>query len=318
MKELFKVDKNGTKYYREEVPCYRCGGHGIYYIGVCNNQLVPAHPDAGVCYRCNGKGTEIEVTKEYTPEYEAKLEARRFKKIEKELAKQKAEADAKNTKFFEDNGFDSNGDMWIVLGNTYSIKDDLKALGCTFSSRLGWHSNKALDSYPTLKVNVSEIYETNEAGVYIVYIKNDNDIEDRISKANKAIADVNKPDTSNSQYVGSVGNRLELTLTYVGSAKFSVPNFYDRDREDHMYIHNFVDGNGNVFIWKTSTNVHMEVKKPIKGEEGSWYTEYVHPNKNDIVTIKGTVKEHSEYKKIKQTVLTRVKVLGISSGSEKL
>ena len=52
------------------------------------------------------------------------------------------------------------------------------------------------------------------------------------------------------------------------------------------FLYRFVDDAGNVFVWKAS---------------GAY-------NVFDGVTIKGTVKDHSEYQGVKQTVLTRCKI----------
>ena len=54
------------------------------------------------------------------------------------------------------------------------------------------------------------------------------------------------------------------------------------------------DAAGNVYTWKTANNIGYE------DAEGVW-------QKPEEFTIKGTVKEHSEYRGEKQTVLTRCK-----------
>lgn len=90
-KYLVKVCKNGTKVWEEEVKCDRCGGVGIYFIAVCNNQGVPAHPDNGRCFKCGGTGRMIQRTLEYTPEHEAELEAQRKARAEKKAAEWKAQ-----------------------------------------------------------------------------------------------------------------------------------------------------------------------------------------------------------------------------------
>lgn len=102
MATLIRVDRNGTKYFEGDVPCDRCDGKGIYYIGICNGQLVPSWVDQGVCFKCGGSGVQHSTWKEYTPEYEAKLEARRKARREKyeaehaeEIAKAQAEREAK-------------------------------------------------------------------------------------------------------------------------------------------------------------------------------------------------------------------------------
>ena len=85
--------------------------------------------------------------------------------------------------------------------------------------------------------------------------------------------------TSPSNHVGVVGDRIkvEATLTRVAY----VPN-YD------CYSHDFVDEHGNVFNWFTSRKI---------GEVG------------DAVSVMGTIKNHNEFKGVKQTALTRCKVL---------
>ena len=88
MRELIRVDKNGTKYYNTTCKCYKCGGSGIYCWGAVIN-LVPQY--SGVCYSCNGSGVVTTVEKEYTPEHEAKLQAQRAKRQEKKDAERRAE-----------------------------------------------------------------------------------------------------------------------------------------------------------------------------------------------------------------------------------
>jgi hypothetical protein len=54
------------------------------------------------------------------------------------------------------------------------------------------------------------------------------------------------------------------------------------------YIHTFKAGD-NTLVWKTTKGLSIE--------------------ENTEVTLKGTIKEHTEYKEEKQTVLTRCKVI---------
>lgn len=90
-----------------------------------------------------------------------------------------------------------------------------------------------------------------------------------------------------SQYVGEIGERLEVRATYLFSGWWEQRSFSGYGTET-MYCHNFKDADGNVLVWKTTSSLGLDDE-----------TE---------VTIKGTVKAHSEYKGEKQTVLTRCKV----------
>ena len=76
-KTLIKTDKNGTKYFREECKCTKCGGTGTYRWGACINGN---YMFSGVCYDCGGSGFTVETTKEYTDEHRAKLDAQRAKR----------------------------------------------------------------------------------------------------------------------------------------------------------------------------------------------------------------------------------------------
>jgi len=82
---------------------------------------------------------------------------------------------------------------------------------------------------------------------------------------------------SNSEYIGSIGDKIEFT-----SDTTVISSYYTE--YGITYIYKFIF-NGNVIIWRTN--------KKLDG----------------TLTIKGTVKEHSEYNGIKQTVITRGKVI---------
>ena len=84
-----------------------------------------------------------------------------------------------------------------------------------------------------------------------------------------------------SQYIGSIGEKIQTELTYINTFSF----------ETHWgagHIHKFLDQNGNVFIWKSS--------------------KYIEVDQGETVKIKGTIKDHSEYAGAKQTILTRCKI----------
>lgn len=92
-----------------------------------------------------------------------------------------------------------------------------------------------------------------------------------------------------SQYIGQIGEKISAEGMFVKTAYF---DFKMGWMEQRMYIHTFKDPDGNVLVWKTSSN-----------SLSSLDLHYGEP-----VQITGTVKEHSVYEDEKQTVLTRCKI----------
>lgn len=83
-------------------------------------------------------------------------------------------------------------------------------------------------------------------------------------------------DPSPSQWIGSMGERLELTLT--------VTRAIELETGYGGTMHIMEDEEGNVFVWSTNAR--------------SWPEGSEHK-------IKGTVKDHSTYRNTRQTILTR-------------
>ena len=90
-------------------------------------------------------------------------------------------------------------------------------------------------------------------------------------------------------------------------------NDYEYDGYSYSYydsgtrhIYTFRDEDGNCYVWKTANPLGMW------GEDVDGYEKWVEAEVGGKVTLKATVKEHGEYKGIKQTVLTRAKVLSIA------
>ena len=106
-------------------------------------------------------------------------------------------------------------------------------------------------------------------------------------EAQKAREEEIKAQKAISQYVGEVGEKITVQVTYLGSPHWTSHIGW---MEQTMYAHNFKDADGNVMVWKSGT--YPEALR----EEGKQ------------VLLTGTVKDHSEYKDEKQTVLTRCKI----------
>lgn len=89
----------------------------------------------------------------------------------------------------------------------------------------------------------------------------------------------------NSECVGEVGKRIRIK---VASCRVitSWASCYDGWHQTLTYMYRITDEDGNIYIWKTSKKIDEEA----------------------VDEIVGTVKEHSEFREVKQTVLTRCKV----------
>lgn len=261
---LIKTDRNGTKYF-ESRRCRKCGGSG-YINGY-------EHIDGARCWQCGATGMEPKAYswKVYTPEYAKKL-------ADKRRAKMLAQAPEANRKSFEQWGFSEDGKTHIVLGNTFAIKDDLKSAGAKFNDSLGWHFVQKNDEFDSFEIDISEVAEKNDLGLWqmLPYIECFNIIKEK----KEALA----PKTE-SQYIGNVGESVSTTAKLVDVFTFKTHFTYYGETN---YIYKFTDEDGNTIVWKTSA--YQEI------EEGNTYE------------IKGKIKAHEERKGDKQTVLTRCKI----------
>lgn len=123
-------------------------------------------------------------------------------------------------------------------------------------------------------------------------------------------------DTSKSEFVGEIGKRSEFTLTFVKDVTFEVASYSWNRSTELMHIYTFVDDNENVYVWKTTNTFGTEFEKVVIDKDGTkrTYTAgFREADIGDTVTFKATLKDHSEYKGIKQNVLTRCKVVKITT-----
>ena len=109
------------------------------------------------------------------------------------------------------------------------------------------------------------------ASAFVAYDREQGKIKDRAEEKEKG---------SRSEHVGEVGKRITVK-TVEARCVTSWEGIYG-----WTYVYKFVDDAGNVFTWKTGKG--LDTDKPM--------------------TITGTVKDHTEYRGVKQTELTRCKV----------
>ena len=90
-----------------------------------------------------------------------------------------------------------------------------------------------------------------------------------------------------SQYIGEVGEKIELSVILEKIAWYEAPSFRGFGM-DARYIYTFRNDHGDAIVWKTTKGLMTE--------------------RGEAVKLKGTIKELSEYDGEKQTVLTRCKI----------
>ena len=276
-----KVNEDTHKAYIKE-KCPRCGGLGIVVARVENGQMIPIPVDGGICYKCKGEKYIYRWVKAYTEdEYAAYVKSREKAKEKKaeqeELRRQHLldESEKNKENKLRELGYDPmNPVVYIAAGgNTYAIKDELKAAGFRFTKPLGWYNTHEVAvpaPYYLLAIAFDDLYTWFPLSQTIT-------LNETAEQVVKAKIEENLPE-SESEYLGEEKERLrDLHVTV--SAIHTTEGFYGT-----TFIYTF-EMNKNILVWMTSSCKDIEV-----GEE---------------VSLTGTVKAHKEYRKVKQTVLSR-------------
>lgn len=166
-------------------------------------------------------------------------------------------------------GFGEAGYIWIFKGDTYSVLDWFKLSPCRYTKLWGWYLPSTEEMPEILPAGITPIKLEWDEVSFDGQLIPDKDIT--------AIVDEKLYDPGTSVWIGKIGERLTLNLICVRAIEI-----------DNMYgtsiFHTFSDEAGNIFTWSTTAK-HLE--------EGHMYY------------MAGTVKDHTTYKAVKQTVLTR-------------
>lgn len=258
-------EKNGRKYTKVSCDCDRCGGSGIYNGSSSN---------AGICFKCGGRGKLVKEVRLYTEKERAAAERAREQRREKAIIEREARAKARKAKAFSKwlnwNGFNEDGDTYLIFGNTYPIKDKLKVAGCKFSKILLWHGPAAVDVPEDCyveKINWSDVYDWNEeAGDMLLTEKGDQFLTDMFSKNSIGV------------FIGEIGERLR-NLKVVFEKDIEFEGAYGHSHSYHF------NADGAQLTWFTTKDLDLE--------EGEQYT------------LTGTVKKHEIYGNVKTTYLNR-------------
>lgn len=108
-----------------------------------------------------------------------------------------------------------------------------------------------------------------------------------------------------SKHIGNIGDKISAQVKLVHEFEYTDYSFSYYGTTHNTYI--MEDGEGNLYVWKTTSCMGTWDK-----ETGEW--DGIH--RGDTLIITGKVKEHSEYKGVKQTVLTRCKSSLVGHGKD--
>ena len=131
----------------EKIKCPKCGGTG--YIPQYN------HVEDGICFDCSGSGWIDKKEYEHMIEQQATRDIKRLSKQESNL---KAARD-----FYTDV-------LYLVIGNTYSIKNELKANGAKWNFWMtGWTFTEPKENYKTIAINYNDVkdFSISELDLYL-------------------------------------------------------------------------------------------------------------------------------------------------------
>lgn len=164
----------------------------------------------------------------------------------------------------------TKGYITIFKGDTYSEIDWFRASIARYARWWGWY----IISTEEVHVDLPEGIEPIQLPWELVG-QEDGKLkpEHLVKEAVEALI----YEAGTSEFVGEIGERIELTLTVIRAIK--IENDYG-----HSIIHIMEDDCGNVYVWITAAK---------NWSEGS------------VKTVRSTVKDHQIYKNTKQTVLTR-------------
>lgn len=196
-------------------------------------------------------------------------------KQEKEIS---AEGAAKKLQWLELRGFSPEGIGYHINGETYSIKDILKEDGFKYHPILGWIRSYS-DGYEdkVSKVNINDVAEFDIFGEVHFY-PNAKEILDAADQS-KTVLHLEPAD-----FYGMIGDKIKnLMVTFIDRKSFM-------GKWGLTNIYSFIDLDGHLFVWFTSKTIYKEI--------------------NDVFPIQGTIKGFDTFNGNKQTIITRVSIMG--------
>lgn len=262
-------EREGKMYVRVVGKCSRCGGSGSYSYNPV---------DGTRCFRCGGSGKENIEVRWYTDSQRAAMD----RAAEKRAAAREVKKEERRIKFAARNalGFGDAGFITILVGDNDFIKDwrtELPEHTVWYNEYFGWFipGGRTPETIPSELRTIRLNWE-------VVMDKNDPEgLEMRDNEEVKTLVHTLVYGESKSEYQGSPNEWITRPVEIK-------KNIAVESRYGASHLHVMEDEDGNVFVWSTSSK---------SLEEGKTYT------------IKMKVKEHKEYKGVKQTVVYYCKLV---------
>lgn len=255
---------NGKAYITVKQPCPRCGGQGyLTYYG---------HVDNGTCFKCGGRQFFFKDVRIYTEKQLASMNKAKEATRERRQRERKVKYDNAHAEWPQKNGFnDKNTTFIFLIGNTYDIKDELKAAGYKFNRELGWHGAAPYekDGYVQAEVSFDDVYE------FLPFAWVPDFIGEDMIKDMKEEAVVQN---SSSQYMGEIKERLR-NMDVILENKLPCKGIYAD------WIYKFRTEDGNLCCWFTSKDMNYDLGAKL--------------------SLTGTVTKHDNYNGECETFLNR-------------
>jgi len=263
-------ESEGKMYVRVRGNCPRCGGSGHYSY----NPM-----DGTVCFQCRGSGKQVMDVRWYTEGQRASMD----RAAEKRAAAKAEKNEERRRKFAARNafGFGEEGYIFIVYGDNERIKkwrEELPEHTVWYNETFGWYI-PATREYDGLEFPEDIHFVKLEWEA--IRDKDDPESLQMISHEEaRKIVEQMIYEPSKSEFQGEVNSWLEKEVKIIKN--IAISSTYG---DSHMHI--MEDNDENVYVWTTASK---------NLEEGKTFF------------LKMKVKEHKEYKGVKQTVVYYCKV----------
>lgn len=241
----------GKLYTRVKRKCPKCGGSGVY-------------KSLGTCYTCHGTGYLIEETRLFTKEEIEEYKLQKEQNAQNKAAFERTQEQEAKVKWLIRNGFTENGYTYIIMGDSYSIKERLKSLGYKYSNYIKWHAPflyEGNSDIVTKKINVDDYYIWAPGQkAYIITTEG----EEKFKKLYSAAVQ------SNTEWYGNIGekfSRLKVTLTQTRAKQTDwgkTVSYFFKDEENHLLVWNTqtvpIIPQGNFYLTATIKSHYLNKK----------------------------------------------------------